>query len=241
MRKISTILILLLIALGVNAQSFEVTRIETAGGKVILYYDLLDTASSRQYAINIYSSRDNYIQPLEFVLGDVGIAIKPGINKTITWDVGKEFGMGFRESVSLEIRGSIYIPFIMMDQFYEKIKRGKVYPITWTGGTSQNVLNFELFKGDKKVDAFTNIANEGEYNLLIPTTVAPGKDYYFKVSDVRNRDDVIYTTKFTIQRKLPLAAKIIPVAAVVGVGVYFVLQGTDPENNDIPDPVTPEN
>lgn len=232
------ILFILIGSAGVlRGQSFSITRVEVAGDKVNLYYDLVDVDVSRTYTVAVYSSQDNYITPLEKVSGDVGLEVKQGGNRKITWSAREELGANFNGKVALEIRGKLYIPFVRLDNLYSSMKRGKAYEITWTGGTQQNLLNFDLYKGDEKVTTFPNIANVGHYTLTIPSSVKPSKDYRFKITDSRNKEQIVYTTPFAVKRKVPLLFKVVPVV-IVGGAIYALGKGKESPSN-IPDPVVP--
>ena len=220
-----------------QAQDFSVKRVESSQGKINIYYDLLDTLG-RGYSINVYASRDNFIAPLQKISGDAGLEIKPGRNKKIVWDA-TELGADFDGKVALEVRGRVYIPFVRFEKFeeYKAIKRGKPYDVTWTGGNSQNILNFDLYKGDKKITTIPNVANVGRHKITLPTSVKPGKNYRFKISDTKNKDEVVYTGNFTVKRKVPLLIKVLP---VLGVGaLVYLLTGGNKGPDNIPDPVNP--
>ncbi len=228
----------MLMAITSFGQQFKIKRVEIEGNNVNLYYDLLDETPQRTYTVTIYSSHDNFVSQLVQISGDVGLEVKPGSNKKIVWNAKEELGSDFRGKVGLEVRGRVYIPFVRLDGLNNKFKRDKPYEITWTGGTQQNILNFELYKGEEKITAFPNIANVGHYTLTMPTTVKPGKGYKFKITDSRNKDQVVITGPFAVGRKIPLAVKTLPIL-LVGGGVYLLTQGTGgPEN--IPDPIVPE-
>lgn len=223
------------------AQDFIVKRLEAAQGKINIYFDLIDTLA-RAYTINVYSSRDNFIAPLQKITGDAGLEIKPGLNKKIVWDAPAELGPAFDGKVALEVRGRAYIPFVRFDRFeeYKALKRGKPYMINWTGGTPQNILHFELYKGDKKVGVnFTDVANTGKYKMTFPHSVKPGKDYTLKITDTKNKDEIVYTGKFAVKRKVPLLVKAIP---LVGIGtlVYFLTGGSSDKPERILDPINPD-
>jgi hypothetical protein len=99
-------------------------------------------------------------------------------------------------------------------------------------------LHFDLYKGDKKVGVnFTDVANTGRYKMVLPTNVKPGKNYKFKISDTKNKDEVVYTAPFQIKRKVPLMLKVIPLIGLGGL-VYVLTGGTDSPKR-IPDPVNP--
>lgn len=221
-----------------HAQQFVIKRVELANQQVIVHYDLLDTVSGRTYSMNVYASNDNFINPLQKISGDVGLEVKPGNNKTFAWDAKAELGENFSGSVSLEIRGKLYIPFVRFSGFdeYKTIKRLKPYEITWSGGSPQNILNFDLYKGDKKVTTFPNVANVGHYKMTLPKDVKPGKNYRLRISDTKNKEDVVYTGLFTVKRKTPLLLKVLPVLAVGYLAT--LLGGGGP--NEIPDPIGPK-
>lgn len=238
MRKFLSITLVIL-ACYAQAQDFKVKRVETAQGKVNIYYDLVDTVA-RGYTINVYSSRDNFIAPLQNIAGDAGLEVKPGLNKKIEWDATTELGPAFEGKVALEVRGRAYIPFVRFERFeeYKALKRGKPYQVTWTGGSPQNILLFELYKGDKKTGVhFTDIANTGKYKMTLPKNTKPGKGYRFKITDTKNKDEIVYTDAFKIKPKIPLAVKAIPVLGV-GALVYLLTSG-DKGPANIPDPINP--
>jgi hypothetical protein len=208
-------------------------------GSVVLTYDLTDDRIDRKYSLYLYASSDNYIQPLTKVSGDVGVDIAVGGNKTITWNAKEELGDTFTGNVSLELKGNIYVPFIALDNFddYKVLKRGKPYEVTWTGGRGDNVLLFELYEGDSKIKVFDERPNIGNTTITIPKDVKPGR-YRFKISDSRNRDEVVYTMNFLVKRKVPLIAKAgLGLVLLGGVG-YMVSQG-ETDDEKIGDPITP--
>lgn len=229
-----------LLTIALYAQDFKAKHIEAGQGKITVYYDLAD-AEDRTYTISLYSSRDNFMAPLEKVSGDVGLEVKAGTDRKIVWDALAELGPAFDGKISLEVRGRVYIPFVRFERFeeYKAIKRGKTYQITWTGGTPQNILQFELYKGDSKTGVvFNDIANTGKYSLQLPKSVKTGKDYYFKVTDTKNKDEIVFTGKFAIKPKVPLVFKAIP---VVGIGaLIYLLTGGESGTKNIPDPVDPK-
>lgn len=236
--KINLVLALLFVNVYIYAQQFTIRRVEIFGDKVNLYYDLSDDTQLRNYTIALYSSRDNYISALEKVSGDIGLEVKPGGNRKIVWNAKEELGTDFEGKIGLEVRGRVYIPFVRLDGLHKSFKRDKPYELTWTGGTQQNILNFELYKGESKVTTFPNIANVGHYTLTMPLSVKPGKGYKFKITDSRNKDQIVYSQSFGVTRKIPLLLKGVPVALLSG-GIYLLTSGSkEPQN--IPDPIVPE-
>ncbi len=218
--------LLLCFAYTSHAQDVVITQMALQpDGNVVLKYNLADDRIERKYSLYLYASTDNYIQPLTQVSGDIGVDIAVGGNKTITWNAKEELGDTFTGDVSLELKGNIYIPFIALDNFddYKVLKRGKPYEVTWTGGRGDNVLLFELYEEDSKITVFEERPNNGNTTIIIPNDVKPGR-YRFKISDSRNRDEVVYTMNFIVKRKVPLIAKAgLGLALLGGVG-YIVSQ-----------------
>src|SRR5688572_27226250 len=166
-----------------RAQDFHIKSLELTKENIIIYYDLVDTTKSRVYTINVYSSHDKYTAPLQKVNGDVGLEVRPGENKVITWNAKQELGETYRGELNLEIKGRVYIPFIQFNHFEDGrvMKRGKAETLTWTGGTRQNILNFAIYKGDKYMGIIPNVANTGSHDIVLPKNIAPGKGYHFIV------------------------------------------------------------
>jgi hypothetical protein len=215
-RTIIFCLVALLSTAFVQAQQLDVKRVELKGDEVIVHYALADSVAGRSYSVNLYSSLDTYVNPLAHVRGDFGSEVKPGVQRTITWNAKKELGEAFNDKVSIELRARVFIPFIRFDSF-EKIKRGKPTEVTWRGGTSQNILNFELWRAGKRVEVIPNIPNAQHAKIEIPRNVKAGKNYTFKIVDSKNKDLVIQTAPFTIKPKVPLLLKLLPIAVIGGV------------------------
>lgn len=234
-------LLLVVLPLTMSAQNLEVKRMELKGGTVVVHYALLDTVPGRTYTINLYASRDNYINPLTQLTGDQGLQVKPGTEHTVTWDAKKELGETFQGDVSIELRARAYVPFILFDNF-EVIKRGKHKEVTWRGGTRQNVLNFELYnKKGEKVAVIPNVPNAGHTSVLIPSDVKPGKGYKFKIVDSKNKDQVVFTETFAVKRKVPIPLVVAGIAAIGGGVALFGGGGEEGTSGDsaIVDPTGP--
>jgi len=230
-------------ACATKAQSIELRSIEFVKNKMVIHYDLVDSVEGRFYSIRLYSSADGFLNAMQKILGDAGLEVKPGKDKRIEWSLGDELGTTFEGKVAVEIRGRQFIPFINTEgiNVYKVFKRKRSYDLTWSGGTPQNILNFDLMKGDQKVMSFPNIANVGHHAFEFPTYVKPGKNYHLKISDSKNKEEEVKTTAFRIKRKIPLVVKALPVIAL-GVGVYFIATHKSSGGEEpIGDPITPKN
>jgi hypothetical protein len=208
------------------SQQISLDFIEFAGRNVIVHYTLDDGANStRQFLLQLYSSQDNYSAPLTRVTGDVGSEVTAGINKKITWDITQELGAAYKGNISLEIRGRVYVPFVKIEGIEEKrvFKRGKNYPLNWTSGNLSGQVNIELFNADGvRLWGENNVSNVGKFDWYLPGNIKKGSNYRLKFTNVRDRNDVVYSHQFTIKPKIPLFAKIAGVV-IVGAAVELLL------------------
>ncbi|HMR56771.1 MAG TPA: hypothetical protein PLM56_11065 [Cyclobacteriaceae bacterium] len=225
-------ILLLLLSVSVNAQQLNVKRVELSGDDIIVHFALLDSLAGRTYSVNLYSSRDNFVNPLTHVTGDMGMDIKPGVELKVVWNAKQELGAAFDDKIAIELRARVYIPFLRFDSF-SKIKRGKPTQVTWRGGTPQHILNFELWRKGGRVLTIPNVPNAGHTKLEIPASVKRGKGYTFKIVESRNKDLAIQTQPFAVKPKVPFLIKVLPVLAG-GTAIYFLSGGKDKE---IPDPI----
>lgn len=241
-------LFILGLGLGGYSQNLVIKSVSTKGNDVIINYDLEDDDLTHKYTLRLYSSVDNYVQPLTHVEGDIGIDQTVGGNKQAIWHVKDELGEDFKGDVSLELKGKLYIPFVTLNNFEDitQMKRERPYNVTWVAGRGSSVLTIDLFNGKNEiVHTYTNIANVGEYQLEIPKDIKPGKNYRFRITDQRNKEDVVYTPYFVIKRKVPLAAKV-GLFGLAGTSIALLGQnaggaGVDGETPLLPDPILPSN
>ena len=236
MKKIKTTIGLIILSFSfATAQEFSIKKIELTPESVILYYDLIDTVKSRTYSVSVFNSKDNFLNPINKVKGDVGLEVRPGENRKIMWNAKEELGLTFKGEVELEVRGKVYVPFVKFNDFQKGriIKRGKATPLTWAGGTRQNILNFNLFKGDQLITTIPNVANSGHFDLVLPTNVKPGEGYYFIVADSKNKDQKMITPEFNVKRKIPLLMKAIPLL-LLGGSIPLLIPEPGPDEIDNP-------
>ena len=230
-------LLLLLFSLIASGQKVSILKIELAGEKVLVFYDLEDNNPNNEYLLNLYSSKDNFANPLAKVKGDVGPEVKPGQNKKIEWNLREEYG-GFKGKISLEIRGKVYVPFVKLNFDTKRAyKRGGNYNLAWKPGNT-NPIHIELLKGSQRISGDLNHPNSGTYLLTFPAKITPGKDYRLRVTDSKNTDDIIYTDFFRITPKIPTALKVGAVLVLIG-GVAVVAGGGGKKDNRISDIALP--
>lgn len=232
--------------LATSAQVVTIKKVELAGEKIIVHYDLEDSNPNNEYKLDLYSSSDNFQAPLTKVKGDIGPEVKPGTGRKVEWSIREELG-GYKGKISLEIRGKVYIPFVKLQNFdtERSYKRGKSYNMSWKPGNS-NPINIELYKGGQRISGEMNQPNNGGHTFFIPAQSKKGSDYRLKITDTKNSDEVLYTSNFKVKPKVPLLVKVLPVAVVGGLVYALVGSGGDPgdENTvgDIPvPPAVPNN
>ncbi len=112
--------------------------------------------------------------------------------------------------------------------------------MAWTGGRVNTLLNFELYRNGKFVAApYTNIAGSvGKVQMTIPTSVKVGRNYRFKVSDSKNKDEVVFTEKFRVKARFPAVVKI-GIVALLGGTLYALTSPQTKAEPDIVDPISP--
>lgn len=227
-RKTLTTLFLLLVFATSYAQKIAVKKIEMAGDKIIVHYDLDDGNPNNEYQISLHSSRNAFNSPLAKVSGDVGADVKIGLNKKIIWNVKEELGP-YKGKLSLEVRGKVYIPIARLNNITtkSKFKRGKSHAITWRAGNS-NAIHIELYKGGQRVSGDLNQPNNGTYNLFVPQHAAVGKDYTIRITDSRSAESVVTSEPFSVTRKVPMLLKVVPILAIGGVAAVLLGNGGSP-------------
>ena len=221
MRK-TLIAILALAASLCHAQRASIKKVELAGDKIIVHYDLEDSNPANEYQIGLYASQDNFTTALSKVKGDVGNEIRPGPGKRIEWHVTEEIGP-FKGKLSLEIRGRVFAPVAKINSISEgdKFKRGKSHLVTWKPGNT-NQVTIELLKGDQPVQSQNNLSNNGSYSFLIPQHTPVGKDYAIRITDSRDGNNVVTSHRFMVTRKVPLLLKVVPILAVGGAAAVLL-------------------
>jgi hypothetical protein len=213
LRKTFTVLFLLCVY-ATHGQKIAVKKIEMAGDKIIVHYDLDDGNPNNEYQISLYSSRNSFNAPLAKVSGDVGADVKIGLDKKITWSIREEIG-AYKGKLSLEVRGKVYVPIARLNNIStkSKFKRGKSHTITWKAGNS-NAIHIELLKGGQRVAGELNQPNSGTFSLFVPQHAAVGKDYTLRITDSRNAENVVTSQPFLVTRKVPMLLKVVPVLAL---------------------------
>lgn len=226
------------------AQKVSISKVDLVGSKVVITYELEDSNPNNEYLITLYGSKDNFGSPLTKVSGDVGAGVKAGLTKTIEWRITEEYG-AYKGKLSLEIRGKVFIPVVKLEGsgLSKVYKRGKSYQIVWHSGDPSGQVNVELYKGDERISGERNLANNGNYTWHVPPKTKTGSDYQMRFSNPKNPDEIVYSKPFKIAPKIPLWAKIVPVAVIGGAVIMLGGGGGggSGEGGGIPNPPLPTN
>lgn len=214
--RIKLIAVLLVATTLAHAQRASIKKVELAGEKIIVYYDLEDSNPANEYQISLYASQSNFATALTKVKGDVGNEVKAGPNKKIEWSIREELGP-YKGKLALEIRGKMFVPVAKINSISEgdKFKRGKNHLLTWKPGNN-NPINIELLKNGTPLNSQVNQPNNGSYSLFIPLSAVPGKDYTLRITDSKDGENVTISQPFAVTRKVPLLLKVVPILAVGG-------------------------
>ena len=136
---------------------------------------------------------------------------------------------------------AVFIPFIEFDvPVGSRFKRGKAYNITWQSGSYDSDIRLELYQESRKITDLAPKLQGNSFTWSLSKKMAIGEGYYIWATGSGREAK---SELFSIKRKVPVAAWLIPGIAVVGGVTYFILSsGTDnggAENKDIPDPILP--
>ncbi|HEY0651919.1 MAG TPA: hypothetical protein VGD65_02285 [Chryseosolibacter sp.] len=222
----------------VRAQALDIEWVEVAGRTVIVHYDLEDENPLHAYTVNLFSSADNFANPLVKLSGDVGNEIKPGNDKRIRWNITEELGL-FAGEIELEVRAKMYVPFMKMTEFdtRTKYKRGKNYPLVWRSGNPGGQIDIELLLDGVRVSSDRNVPNTGKFDWQIPPGAKPSSGYQLKFTNTKSRDETFVTEPFKVVAQIPMIAK---AAAAAALGVTIILLANRKEGGGTVEPDLPD-
>jgi hypothetical protein len=127
-------------------------------------------------------------------------------------------------------------PFIVLGEFTGVPARARSFGVKWSGGSTETILTFELHRADGKLEyTLPGVANTGEIKFVIPRHVKPGKGYYLRVFDSKNRELVVESQRFQIRRTYPLVAQA-AVVVIAGFAIYKSLPEKDTMVQGPPNP-----
>jgi hypothetical protein len=228
---------LLLVLLVVPARGQRITNVQAqmVGDYVSIQYDLAGEIPGQVFEVALYSSHNDFTQPLKQVRGAVGPDITPGRQKAIEWGAQKELTR-FTGEVSFEVRANLtYSPIAIQNPQIESVfRRGHAYKLQWKGGLAGEKLRLELIRDGFPNQVIDNVVNTGNYTWRVAEETPIAENYRLKITAQSNN---VLNTKtsdlFAIKRRIPLVAKFIPAGILAGaVGFWVVGQLGGPATED---------
>ena len=211
MRK-TPFLVALICFLFTNTWAQQVTNIHATQlneSTVRVAYDLEGEVPGQMFTVSLFNSTNNYDLPLEYVDGYVGEQIEAGVNMFIDWDISKEL-VAYEGELTFEVRAELtFTPIRVSFPETKKVSRGKQHLISWKGTNTNDRVDIQLYRNDKKVASITKTVNDGQYEWDVPYSAKPGKGYSVKISSTSSSQSST-GGEFSIQRKIPLFLKLIP-------------------------------
>lgn len=213
MKRFISILFLILWASSfATAQTVSNVNFEKSGKQIIITYDL-SGANESIWDITVYCSRDGSQTlgtPLKKISGDCGVAIRPGLNKKITWDVLAEI-----EKLEGEIS------FTVEAKSYTELINNSMKVLAPPINKKESNLNYS-------VDYYKYKRNKTVWLVSAIVAGGVGTFSYLQTSNYYNQYQTATTDASGLHAKAELYNKISPVAfAIAGFcTLEFILQAS---------------
>lgn len=235
------IFLLCLLTYSSYSQSITNVNAQLSGDVVNITYNLNADDPNQEFDIRLYSSHNNFSSPLQLVAGDVGRGVRAGTGKRIVWRARDELGT-YSGSIQFEVRGNpIGAPSdaltITKPEAGDSFKKGSILPVQWRGGIPNQNIKLELYQNTIMLRDIGTTPNTGNYSWNIPTDLK-GSGYNVKLFNVNEPNAAVFSGTFKIKGKLPLAVKLLPIAAAGGVAA-LLLGGGGGGDGDCQDPCNP--
>lgn len=240
MKKTFTILLIPFLSYCASAQNLSNVTASLQGTKIIINYDLEAPVASFLYQVEVYSSLDQYKEPLKGVSGDVGNKVASGKGKKVEWQADKDIS-AYDGEVDFKLKTQLtFAPWLILNPSGEKsFKRGKASEILWTGyANGAKKVNVELQRNGQAISSTDAINNSGKMEFNFPKNLKTGDGYQIKIVNNVNANDQAISKEFKIKRKLPLVVKFLPIVILGGVAAAVLGGGQKSESPSQP-PATP--
>ena len=232
-------------ALSVQAQLVQNVRANFDGERVQIIYDLNSADPGGKFKVALYSSHDNYAQPLTLLTGDVGDEVAPGKDRKVLWFAKNILPPDFDQEITFKIRVTLAEPVRLSLKPLGKMvfKRGTSLQLEWVGGTATDQVNIELLKdGQVQGKIAEKIVNVHQYRWSLPRKLKTGEGYAIRISNPNRSSEITTTQMFNVKPRLPLLVKLLPLA--IGAAVYLMIPDPPPPPppglEDLPGPIDPD-
>lgn len=217
------------------AQSLKNIKAQADGDRVIITYDLEAPDDKQSFKVELYSSHDNYRNPLRYLQGDYGDNVLPGKNKRIEWNVKSELNT-YQGNVTFEVRATVVMPSLSFTNptAGTKFKRGKAYTIAWEGSGVNENSKVQLYNNGVVSQTIGQAGNDRRVTWVVPDGMSIGKNYSIRL--VNGIEEIASSPEFSIVRKIPIGLKIVPVIAVGAVTYLILGNGSAVEDDPLPEP-----
>lgn len=218
------------------SQKIDNVHARHEGSKIIVTYDILEAGEDKTFDVSVYCSFDQYSVPLKRVTGAIGRQ-SYGVGKAIEWDFKTELQSSY-EDLTFEVRAKIipeFKKFVFKSPTVKSVKRGATMQISWTGGRSEEQIKFHLYKQGVEQSVIAETKNTGAYLWKVPARLKKGQ-YNLKITGA---SDEVLSTAFFVRPKLPLAIKVIPIAALGSALFLMGSRGGNSGPDELPVPFDP--
>jgi len=203
MKKTIIILWLGFLSLQAIAQKITPTSISIENGKIAIIFTVKDLGN-KKIAAKLYTSIDNYKNPVKEVSGNIGTDISQGEN-TVYWDYKKE-GVRLPDDIDFEIKAttlklqytSVFTHnkhfFMIPAEIGKKINN----EIIWRSNNFKKEVIVELYLDGSKSMVLDIIKNTGKYQWQPASAIGTDKNYQIMIVSNDDKEDYIISNHFEI-------------------------------------------
>lgn len=229
------ILSLVLFSYHAKAQRVDNVKASISGDLIIVSYDLI-ADTDEFFNVNLYSSKDNFEQPLTLVTGDVGINIEAGKGKRIEWLAKNEL-LDYKGNLIFEVRAFLpepaFDPLEFVNFDLKEIKSGKSYRLQWKGGKENEKIDLLLFEDGNEKYKISTVNNDGRFIWKIPK----GEKSATYQIQLKGETGIVASNSFQIKKGFPLLLVGGGALLVGGITAAIIILdpfGGDTDGNDLP-------
>lgn len=226
------------------AQQISDLTVQTSGDDIVIRFDLKALENPQeQYKIQIFSSFDNYTEPLPLKEGnDTDVFPKFAMRYVID---GATAFRGYKGDLDFRVVATLtFVPLSLITPVESiKTKVGKTIMVQWKGGTENDTYQIDYAKDGGNWTTLDSDIHSRNYTWKIPKRFDKGI-YSIKLTSSQERTKAIYSGNIRIKKKAPFIIKMMPWMLIAG-GAYYYFVGfpenpiDGPTDNGIADPPEP--